>query len=284
MRDDLFIGVDGGGTGCRVAIGTHDRVLGEGRGGPANVSSDPDLAIRNILDATMLAIADSGVREVASARAHLGLAGVLTSEQAKRVADAMPFKVAVVTDDRPTTLAGALGDGNGCVAAIGTGSFIGIKRGVDFQYVGGWGLPLGDDASGAWLGRTAFAETLKAHDGLGDRTKLTQAIVTHFDGDPYGLVTFAKNASPAQYAEFAPMVLGAADEWDFMAITLMQSGAQYIETALRTLGLKDGETLCLTGGIGPAYAPFLADEFKGQLGAPLGSALDGALALARAMT
>ena len=50
-HEQIFVGVDGGGTGCRAVIGTASRVLGEGRGGPANATSDLNGAIRSVLDA-----------------------------------------------------------------------------------------------------------------------------------------------------------------------------------------------------------------------------------------
>ncbi len=52
MNSDLyFIGIDGGGTKCRVILqdknGTH---LGEGISGPANIMRDAELAKTSILD------------------------------------------------------------------------------------------------------------------------------------------------------------------------------------------------------------------------------------------
>ncbi|PCH66038.1 MAG: ATPase, partial [Rhodobacteraceae bacterium] len=61
---------------------------------------------------------------------------------------------------------------------------------------------------------------------------------------------------------------------------LMQSGADYIAKALRALGWKPGEVLCLTGGVGPQYQAYLPTEMATCVTAPLGSGLDGALALA----
>ena len=45
----LFLGIDGGGTGCRAAVcDGAGRILGEGRGGPSNIASDPDGARANM--------------------------------------------------------------------------------------------------------------------------------------------------------------------------------------------------------------------------------------------
>lgn len=282
MVAQLFIGVDGGGSGCRVLIATATRGLGEGRGGAANVSSDSAGSIASVLAALKQASAAAGVEDLSGAVGHLGLAGVLTSDHAEAIAEAMPFARAIVTDDRPTMITGALGGVDGAVAAIGTGSFIGSKRGAKYACVGGWGLVLGDEASAAWLGRAAMAETLKAQDGLRRHTALSQDIMTHFSNDPNEIVAFAAAATPSGFGRFAPRVSAAAQDGDVLGLALMQGGADYIGEALNVIGHKEGAPLCLTGGLGPAYAPYLPDEFAARITTPKGSALDGAVALARA--
>ncbi len=283
MSDPVFIGVDGGGTGCRAVIGTRSAILGTGRGGPANVSSDMASAIKNARIAIDQAMAGLGDLDMTNACAHMGLAGVLTATQADAVATQMPIGQVVVTDDRPTMLTGALGDDDGIVAAIGTGSFLGSKRGDAYRFVGGWGLDLSDEASGAWLGRAALTETLHACDGMRNHTGLTRQFMDHFGNDPDALVVFAATARPADFGTLAPKVSIAAANGDPAALPLMQRGTAYIEAALRTLGFQSNDTLCLAGGLGPIYAPFLASEFTANLRPVNGSALDGALMLARRM-
>ncbi|MCA3553720.1 MAG: ATPase, partial [Rhodobacter sp.] len=53
----LFLGIDGGGTGCRAAVcDDAGRILGEGRAGPSNIASDPDGARANVLAAATRAL------------------------------------------------------------------------------------------------------------------------------------------------------------------------------------------------------------------------------------
>ena len=63
---------------------------------------------------------------------------------------------------------------------------------------------------------------------------------------------------------------------DPVARALLREGAEWILRAIRALGWTEGERLCLLGGLGPHYAPLLGLP----VAEPLGSALDGALALA----
>ncbi|MDE3240946.1 MAG: ATPase, partial [Paracoccaceae bacterium] len=57
----LFLGIDGGGTGCRAAVAdARGRILGRGKAGPANIVTDPDGARANILAATVAALGSHG--------------------------------------------------------------------------------------------------------------------------------------------------------------------------------------------------------------------------------
>ena len=60
----------------------------------------------------------------------------------------------------------------------------------------------------------------------------------------------------------------------------MAEGADYIRRALRSLGWHAAEAFCLTGGIGASYAAYLPADIVAALRVPLGTALDGALAMA----
>ena len=49
---DWTLGLDGGGTGCRAVLADRTgAVLGRGEGGPANIMSDREGALRNIMAA-----------------------------------------------------------------------------------------------------------------------------------------------------------------------------------------------------------------------------------------
>ena len=272
-------GIDGGGSGCRAAVlvagRRHEVVLG-----PANVSADFDGAVATIRAALDALAARAGLAPGALAgdAAHAGLAGVTDAAMAARVRAALPLSRVTVTGDRPTTVAGALGAADGAVAAIGTGSFLGRQAAGSFRGLGGWGFFLGDQASGAWLGRRCLEEVMLGIDGLAPATALGRAILADHGGDPARVVRFSFAARPADYAALARPVAEAAAAGDPLGARLMAEGADYIRRGLAALGWRRGEALCLTGGLGPAYAPWLGE----QVVAPKGSALDGALALAAA--
>ncbi len=281
----LIIAVDGGGSTCRVALAdASGRVLATASGPSANVTTALEGGIAAMLDTLEKARAKAGLSadDIAAACAHVGLAGVKSPRIAKAVAAAFPATRVTVTEDRPTTMAGALGAADGYVAAIGTGSFLGGQTGGRQHFVGGWGLMLGDQASGAWLGRQLLSQVLEWQDGLREATDLLSGTLAAYDGDPMAIVAFAADNPPDKYAELAPRLLDAAQTGDAAGVEIVRDGAAYIQRALNRLGFRDGDRLCLTGGIGPRYAAFLDATYKINLTPPEGTALDGALRLALA--
>ncbi|MGJ8605823.1 MAG: BadF/BadG/BcrA/BcrD ATPase family protein [Marivita sp.] len=280
----LIIGIDGGGTGCRVAIADKDgTVLGTASAGPANYTTDPDMALRNILTALTDATQAAGLSKVrvAHATAHVGLAGIVTPEAATALAADLPFGACVVSDDQLTSVIGALGDRDGAVVSVGTGSFVAVKKGTKNRYIGGWGLHLGDQASGAWLGRQALQRGALVLDGLADSSDLIDTLLARFNGNPGHLIAFAAKATASAYAELARPVFAAANARDPNGVILVQDGAKYLNLCLQSAQLADTHVICLTGGLGPSYAQWLKPAHQARIVSPSGAALDGALQLAR---
>lgn len=279
-----LIAIDGGGSGCRAALADASRrVLGQGAAGPANATTDIGQAIENVLAALRAAVKEAGLKRAALGHgiAHVGLAGVLDDSIADRIAAALPVARVRVTDDRATSVAGALGARDGVLAAIGTGSTLAAQRGETILRIGGWGLNLGDQASGAWLGRALLEHVLLVHDGLAEATPLSDAALKDFDNNPNAIVGFAARARPSDYASHAPRIVAMALGGDTAARMLMQRGADYLIRALEVMAFGGADVLCLGGGLGPHYAAFLPEDIRARIVAPQGTALDGALALAK---
>ena len=60
----------------------------------------------------------------------------------------------------------------------------------------------------------------------------------------------------------------------------MNKGARHLSESLDALGFLAGDTLCLSGGLGPHYAAYLAPAYTQNLIPERGNALDGAFQLA----
>lgn len=281
----FIIGVDGGGTGCRAAIGTPaSGVLGRAEAGRANATSDPALAVKSILDAVIAATQQAGIPldRLPTATAHIGIAGVLSAQDCERVTAALPYRNVTMTDDRPTVVMGALGDTTGGLLSVGTGTITALKTPNGVTYLGGWGFQVSDQASGAWLGRCALERVLLCCDGLFEHTPLTRSLLSKFDESPNAIATFAASARPGDFGAFAREIIAHARDGDPWGQCIMQSGADHLTRSLAALGFRPGQRLCLTGGVGPYYKQYLPEDYVAGHADALGTALDGAFALARA--
>ncbi len=145
-------------------------------------------------------------------------------------------------------IAGALGGRDGAVAALGTGSFIGIARGADVRAVGGWGLQLSDQASAGWIGRAGLSATLEAVDGMQNMGPMAQAMLARWNDQVDAIVDFATTARPVDYGLLAPFVTAHGDN-DPAAAAILQAAAAWIERALAALGHDDGLPLVMTAGL-----------------------------------
>ncbi len=270
----LFLGIDGGGTGCRAAVAdAAGRVLGRGEAGPANIASDPEGAAANILAAAGSAVAAAGGGEVRAA--GLGLAGANAAGAAERLRDALPWRRIAVVTDGITAVKGALGPEDGVVAALGTGSVFAVQRAGVIRQIGGRGLVLGDEASGAWIGRTVLAASLRAVDGFTEMTPLLAALVEEMGG-PDGVVAFSLRARPADFAALAPRVVESVDP---AAQAVIARAEADVADAVGLLRAGDDLPVVFLGGLGTVFSKRMAGRLR--VHAARGTALDGALMLAR---
>lgn len=277
------IGIDGGGTSCRFGLQLSDRLIVV-TGGSANIHSDPETALRTLRDGIAALAHESGMTAEGIARVptYAGLAGVSNRAHMALVVEGLGQRFLRVENDSRPAVVGALGGGNGCVAGIGTGSYLAHKDGAAIRVMGGYGAELGDEASGGWLGRQLLMRVLHICDGLGRESPFTAGVLARFDGDKTNIVAFGRRAAPAEFGRFAPDIVAAARDGDANAVALMQAGADYIGRGLAALGHLPGQPLCLIGGLGPHYAEFLPAPLRAGLIEPQGSALDGAMMMAAA--
>ena len=277
----FFLGIDGGGTGCRAAVAdASGRVLGEAVAGPANIASDIAGARDNILAAATQALtravgAGAVAAELPALSAGLGLAGVNAAGRAEALRRVLPFARIKLETDAIAAVKGALRDRDGIVAALGTGSVFAVQVGGQIRQIGGWGLVLGDEGSGAWLGRALLRQALLAADGFRAGTSLLDAVLRNHGG-PEGVIAFSLAARPADFARLAPEVLAADDP---IAHELIAIATADVARAIHLLQRDSPLPVTFIGGLGPSYAARLGNRW--EIRPAHGSALDGALILAR---
>lgn len=284
MTGALFLGVDGGGTGCRARLEDADgTVLGVGIAGPAATRFGIDASWASIRTAFEGALEEAGVSpsEASGVRAGVGVAGYIRKGVREAFA-AMPHpfaSIAFATDGMIACL-GAHAGRDGAIVIVGTGSSgVGRVAGHELR-VGGYGFPISDEGSGADLGLRAIQLSLRAHDGRREASALTAEIMARFDDDPIEAVTWMDRATATEYATFAPLVLRHADQGDVVGRQVVQIAAEHINDLVRTLFALGAPRLSLIGGLATAMTAWLAPDVRNRLSPPLGDAVMGALALA----
>ncbi|WP_342628398.1 BadF/BadG/BcrA/BcrD ATPase family protein [Nguyenibacter vanlangensis] len=283
----LLAGIDGGGTGTRLRLVTPEGVmLGEGQGGPANIATDAAQGWRSVGDALAAALAQAGLaRSSCHLIAGAGLAGAEVPGAAERFLafPALFDRIDLVTDGY-TSCVGAHGGAAGAVVAVGTGTVGFALAGGRVRRVGGWGFPQGDEGGGAWIGLEAVRLMLRARDGRVPGSALVERIwraLASEGGDP---MLWAVRMGAAGFGRLAPLVVAAAEDGDAQARALL--GRAGAEIALLRAALCDAEGFrglpcCLLGGLAEVLEPYLPAESREGLARPRGSAIEGALWLAR---
>jgi N-acetylmuramic acid 6-phosphate etherase len=263
----VILAVDLGKTSCRAAAGGR-RAHGPGAPGLAEPGGVPaaQAAIlgvaRGLGPFDDVIVGAAGAEAAPDAARALGNA-LLASLRVERVA---------VTSDAVTAHAGALDGRPGVVLIAGTGVVaLAIDAAGASRKADGWGLRLGDEGGGAWIGAAGLRAALRAHDGRGPATALLDAGRARF-GAPEtwpGRLTDA-----AALASFAPDVLAA--EGDAVAQAIVGTAAEALAATVRAVG---GGPVALVGGLAGVLAGVGALRGRLDLVPPVGDALDGALRL-----
>jgi glucosamine kinase len=280
---DFFIGIDGGGTSCRAAVATADgAVVGMATTGAANILTDLDGALDNIVRAAKDAFADAGLDPagISTAKVLLGLAGSNVGDVADRLMARLPFGRSEIVTDGLIALQGAFGDEDGAIAILGTGTAYLCRRAGRFRSFGGWGFIVADQGSGARLGHALLQECLLVSDGIRQGSPLTADVLAEFGNEPSGLVAFARHATPSDFGRYSPRIFSAANSNDPVGVKLLRAGAAAVDETLDAVAGAGGDRICLLGGLSPHYPKWLSEANRSRLVGARGDALSGAVSLA----
>ncbi|MEV2224588.1 BadF/BadG/BcrA/BcrD ATPase family protein [Nocardia vinacea] len=286
------LAIDLGKTGCRGSLRVGGRQVGY-----AEAPGAPGLAHRTGVTAAERAI-NAVIDQIASLPTtftlSVGAAGAASAPAAaaalaRRLAEVPSAAAVVVTSDAITAHAGALGGSPGVVLAIGTGAVATAVDGAGrFTRVDGWGPQLGDEGSGGWIGLEGLRAALRAHDGRGPSTILTERVREHYGIELDVLPKYlGEHDNPALVAaEFAPVVAAAVDD---TAAAIMAAAARALArtvlAAIERSGIRPPVPYAITGGLVKLGAPLL-DPLDNQITHAidrrdsLGDPIDGAALLA----
>lgn len=285
MTQRFHIGIDGGGTGTRARVCTASgQTLAQGEAGPSSLSHGVAGAWQQILAAVGRAFAQSQVDEPPWADCALaaGLAGANDPAQAAEFRALNPgFAPLVLDTDSFTALVGAHAGRPGLVLVAGTGSVAEAWRPDGARLIaGGWGFPVGDEGSGAWLGLQAVRLAQQVLDGRAAGGPLAEAICAATGRDTDSMLAWCAQARQTAYASLAPLVF-EHEARDPRAAALLQAAVDELAALVQALDPSAALPVVCSGSIARRLQPRLPAALAARCVEPAGDAADGALHLLR---
>jgi glucosamine kinase len=295
----FYLGIDGGGTKTRCALGDETRTLATAIAGGSNVIRVGEALAREALQASVReACASAKITPNQIRGICIGAAGAARPEIAGKtqsiLAELTPASIEVV-GDMVIALEAAFGSGPGVIAIAGTGSIIyGRDATGRTARAGGWGFAISDEGSGHWIGVHAVSAILRARDA-GQDTALSALVLQAWYLQDLGEIVEAANAlPPPDFPRLFPVVLKAAGEGDAMARALLaDAGSQLAgltaKVISRLMPKSPHAPVAMTGSVfrqstevrkvfyNCLHARFPGLEVRNELVEPV----EGALALAR---
>ena len=250
-----FIGVDGGASKtAAIVVDEHGRQLGSGVAGASNhLRVGIETATRNVERAVNAALVEAGIAIKDVEYAYCGIAGSDHPVHREKVIEALrvffPRGNFIVDTDARIALTGAVGFSAGIVVISGTGSVaFGRNDAGEEGRAGGWGPTLGDEGSGFWIAREGLSAIVRAHDGRGFVTSMTDQLCREYDlCSPVDLPKFvyATTTHVDDIARYGKLVIEAAQTGDDVARDIMsRAGSELAECVLaiaRKLHMTDSE-------------------------------------------
>ena len=229
--NQLYLGVDGGGTKTQVALMTEAKeIVGEGFAGPSNpLRVGVETAVSNIEKAVNDAFDETGFSRGDIVAATMGLAGVRRQDIRERVkasfVDKLKIKKTLVITDAEIALFGTTLGKAGLVVIAGTGSIcLGKDDNGKIAIAAGWGPLAGDEGGGIGIAEAALHSVAKASDGRGTPTALSERASEYFRASgPENLIVaiYSPQMDNSRIAGFARLVVETALEGDKIAVQIL---------------------------------------------------------------
>lgn len=239
------LGVDGGGTKTVALLGdSKGNILARGSSGPSNYHA---VGFDAACSALENAIQKARVEHPGEISAIcLGLAGAGRKEDIELftnwVIGKFPAATVKIASDGEVLLMAGASSGPALALVCGTGSIVyGRTMMGELIRAGGWGYLFGDEGSGFAIGESALRAVMRAYDGRGAQTLLSELVLERQGlQSPSELVNNIYGAESPRtiIASLAEMVEQAAERKDPAAIAILENAAQELVSATRAIYSK----------------------------------------------
>jgi glucosamine kinase len=259
---DFFLGFDGGGSKTECVLADADaRVLARAFAGPSN-------PLRTGYTRAWFALSEAADCVLSRQKLHAGhiggicagLGGAASSGVARRAATffrgGFPNADVHVITDLEIAHEAAFGGGEGILLLAGTGSAaLGREASGKTVRAGGCGPWFSDEGSAFDIGRRAFEAVVRAEEGRGPATELSQRILEWNRYHDWGLIrdSIAKNPDDV-FPKTFPLVAQLADKGDAVSRAILSAAAASLAglavSAVNQLGWRDRDIpLSKLGGV-----------------------------------
>lgn len=244
----FFIGVDGGASKtAAIVVDQHRKTLGSGLAGGSNhLRVGLEEATRNVERAVNIALVEAGIAIREVEYAYCGIAGADHPVHRERVIEALriffPRGNFIVDTDARIALTGAIGFEAGIVVISGTGSVaFGRNASGEEARAGGWGPTLGDEGSGFWIAREGLSAIVRAHDGRGFATAMTELLCLEYQmcaPDDLPAFVYAATTHVDDIARYGKLVIEAAKSNDEVAREILARGGSELAECVLAIARK----------------------------------------------
>ncbi len=302
-NDYTIIGIDGGGTKTRGILYRQNKIIaqsnsGTTRVGTVGVGESCERLLNLISDLCTQAQIDSEELDAVV----IGLAGVWLDEEKKRSnqllktlarSQKITMNDLIIMSDAELALEGAFDGGNGIIMIAGTGSIaVGKLQKDKMVRCGGWGIELDDEGSGAWIGREGLTAIVRAIDGRGKPTILSDIFAELFptiNMERPRTIVKAYSERTFEYHMLTPYVMKCAVDKDEVCLEIINRACFHLMELLEVLQNQyktQTVPVALMGGIienNTLLAELLFNRLDGHKKLkrvnPMGSALDGSISI-----
>lgn len=170
-----------------------------------------------------------------------------------------------VESDGPALISAMLGHADGASLICGTGSSLTIRKGDEYDTLGGWGYLIDGCASGFILGKQAVLAAVREHDGRGEKTIISDLLKKRLGAPATDSMDIIYSGGRPFIASLAGVVFEARKAGDAVAARIFDACiadlGELVHAAYRRLG--GAYSLVLNGGIFrsfPEYVQALKDQ------------------------
>ena len=255
-----IIGIDGGGTKTIGILTTETgQHLTQAQSGAANYHVIGEAKTREVLASIITELYEkAGISSSGSVRFCLGMAGLGRAADRKvigRICDELGIREnCILTHDAHIALVGGTGKQEGVIVISGTGAIVyGINADGKEARASGWGYLLGDEGSGYDIGIKGLRAVVRATDGRGSPTELTNQVLNRLElREPTELIRWVHAASRDAIAQLAEIVFDTAQTADTVAEGIVDEAADELVCAavsvIKQLKFVEPFDIILSGG------------------------------------